>query len=345
MSNGNASPASNPSESREGTLPFPIPGVSKATFTWYKTLGPIHSSPSSTVHPLVIVHGGPGLTYDYLKQLDALWYEYKIPLVFYDQIGNGRSTHLPEKNGDEEFWVDELFHSELENLVHGLGLAEGGYDILGHSWGGMMGATFAGKEPSPKGLRRLILSNSPADVESWGEAYKRYLETMEEDVKEKIKNGIEREQWESLEFEGAMEKFMTRFCVGSVWPEELLESFGWAKKDGTVAGTMWVAASLFSSCSILVFDANIKSGRLGPNEFEVTGSRKGWSAVEAAKKISVPTLVINGTNEGATDEAIKPFLDGIKTVKWVKFHESLHMPMYQEKERYLEAVSEWLKAE
>lgn len=69
---------------------------------------------------------------------------------------------------------------------------------------------------------------------------------------------------------------------------------------------------------------------------------RNWSAAEASKKISVPTLVINGTNEGATDESIKPFLDNIKGVKYVKFHHSTHMALYEEKDLFLKTVAEWL---
>lgn len=82
--------------------------------------------------------------------------------------------------------------------------------------------------------------------------------------------------------------------------------------------------------------------RNGPSEFEVTGSQRNWSAIESVKKITVPTLVINGKDEGASDEAVKPFVEGIKDVKWIKFEKSSHMPMYEEPERYFGVVSEFL---
>ncbi|KUJ24387.1 proline iminopeptidase [Mollisia scopiformis] len=299
---------------KEGTLPFPIPGIDKPCSTWYKTIGDLHSGTT----PVVVVHGGPGLTHDYLLQLSELNSLYGIPVVFYDQIGNGKSTHLREKSGDESFWVEELFWRELENLVVGLGIGDS-WDLLGHSWGGMMGATFAGRTPSPKGLRKLILGNAPAYMSAWVDAYGRYLEAMDDDVKAAIKKGEETGERESKEYEAAMEKFMAKHCLGEKAPPELAVSFEWAGKDETVSKTM-----------------------SGSSEFVVTGNMKNWSAVEASKLISVPTLVINGVNEGATDEAIKPFLDNIKGVKYVKFHHSSHMGLYEEKELYLKTVGEWL---
>lgn len=73
-------------------------------------------------------------------------------------------------------------------------------DLLGHSWGGMMGATFAGREPSPKGLRKLILSNAPANIESRVVAYNKYLEEMDDNVKAIIKKGEETGERESPEY-------------------------------------------------------------------------------------------------------------------------------------------------
>ncbi len=47
-------------------------------------------------------------------------------------------------------------------------------------------------------------------------------------------------------------------------------------------------------------------------------------------------------NECATDEAIKPFLDGIKDVRWVKMFKSTHAPMFEEQEKYFEFIATFL---
>lgn len=65
----------------------------------------------------------------------------------------------------------------------------------------MVGATFAGREPSPKGLRKLILGNAPATITGWVDAYNGYLEEMDDDVKATIKKGEETGERESPEYE------------------------------------------------------------------------------------------------------------------------------------------------
>ncbi|KAG4442476.1 hypothetical protein IFR05_002078 [Cadophora sp. M221] len=301
----------------EGTIPFSAPGTDKLCETWYKLFG---SLKTTSRIPLVILHGGPGLSHDYLLPLQELWSRHQIPVIFYDQIGNGKSTHLPETKGDETFWKEELFWDELDNLIGSLDLEE--YDVLGQSWGGMMGSKWAGIR-KPKGLRRLIISNSPADLNEWEKAYASYRKLLPEDVEAKLKKGEEAEDWVSKEYEEAMTFFFARHLVTiDPMPAELLDSLAWAGKDDTVAMTM-----------------------SGPDEFKSRGVMKNWSAAESAKGIEVPTLVINGVNEGASDEAVKPFVEGIKDVKWIKLESSTHCPLHEEKENYLKVVSEFLLGE
>ncbi len=79
---------------------------------------------------------------------------YDIPIIFYDQVGCARSTHLQEKLGDETFWTLYLFIAEIDNLVDHLGLREKGFSVVGHSWGGVLGSMYAARRPH--GLKKLI---------------------------------------------------------------------------------------------------------------------------------------------------------------------------------------------
>ncbi|KAI1253296.1 hypothetical protein MGN70_005504 [Eutypa lata] len=83
-------------------------------------------------------------------------------------IGCGRSTHLPEKLGDEAFWSVELFVRELDNLIDYLGLRETGFHLLGQSWGGMLIGSYATRRPN--GPRKLVISGSPASMPLYKEA-------------------------------------------------------------------------------------------------------------------------------------------------------------------------------
>lgn len=83
--------------------------------------------------------------------------------------------------------------------------------------------------------------------------------------------------------------------------------------------------------------------RLGTSEFNTTGTLKTWSVIDRLHTITCPTLVVNGTEEGAQDFVIAPFLEKIPKVKWVKFAKS-HCPFWEDKEYYFDTVGNFLLA-
>lgn len=151
-----------------GTVDFDAK-AGKPVQTWYQVYGDLKSG----VTPVVALHGGPGSTHHYILPLIDLATLHAIPLVFYDQIGNGNSTHLPEKSGDAAgFWMEQLFLDELDNLIRHLGVQDD-YALLGQSWGGMLAARHAAQQP--RGLKRLVISESPASIALFAKAAKEEL--------------------------------------------------------------------------------------------------------------------------------------------------------------------------
>ncbi|KAJ7698397.1 hypothetical protein B0H17DRAFT_1177448 [Mycena rosella] len=119
----------------EGEAEFTVPAAAagKPWKTWYKVVGDLRSPTSPSRRPLAALHGGPGVNHAYLLILFDLTKSHSIPLVVYDQIGSGNSTHLPEKMGDVSFWTEQSFLDELNNLLAYLGIQDDD-DILGHWW-------------------------------------------------------------------------------------------------------------------------------------------------------------------------------------------------------------------
>ena len=82
--------------------------------------------------------------------------------------------------------------------------------------------------------------------------------------------------------------------------------------------------------------------RLGKSEFIVRGSLRDWSAVDVVGEIEAETLVINGVEEGASDEAVRPFVERIQNVRWEKMRGASHVPFYEDPEKYFEIVGNFL---
>ena len=69
---------------------------------------------------------------------------------------------------------------------------------------------------------------------------------------------------------------------------------------------------------------------------------KGWSIVDRVHEIDVPTLVINGRYDVAQDYVTEAYIKKIPGAKWIKFEGSSHMPFWEERENYMEAVAGFL---
>lgn len=297
----------------EHHIPFTVPGVDKPCYTYCKVYGNLNETER---RPLVVVHGGPGMNHDYLLPLADLADDGQTVVIFYDQFGGGRSSHLPEKNGDTTFWVEELFLTEFDNVVRYLGVQDN-YNVLGQSWGGMLMGRWASRQP--RGLHRLVIADSPASMELWVEAANHLLSLLPQDVQDTLKKHESEGTTDSQEYKDAMQVFYDRHvCRVQPTPEIVSIGFRMLEEDPTVYYTM-----------------------NGPSEFHITGPLKEWSMLDDAHKILVPTLLINGFYDEARDSVVAPWFQRIPKARWITFPNSSHMPHIEEKERYLEVVREF----
>ncbi|KAI4861841.1 Alpha/Beta hydrolase protein [Hypoxylon rubiginosum] len=218
----------------EGSVEFNVRGVSEPCYTWYKVVGDLKSPKT----PLIILHGGPGACHEYLLPLTDL--APSIPLIFYDQIGNGRSTHLPDKAGDEAFWSIDLFKDELDNLLLHLGMKDRPIDVYGHSWGGMLAAEWASTTSSSVNLRRLVISSSLASMDAWRVGITVLRKKLPEDIQKVLSDAEKKMDFESPEYEAAVEVFYKRhLSLARPWPsKEVQAALDWFAKDATTYGTM-----------------------------------------------------------------------------------------------------------
>jgi len=128
--------------------------------TWYRIVGDL--DPDAPLAPVVICHGGPGATHDYVAPIAPALAATGRTCVLYDQLGDGRSDHLLDAG--PSFWTVELFERELATLVEHLGIA-GRYHVLGQSWGGMLALLHAVERPP--GLVSVVAADSPASIDAF----------------------------------------------------------------------------------------------------------------------------------------------------------------------------------
>ena len=288
----------------EGVAPF------RDWQTWYRVTGDL-TSPKT---PLVVAHGGPGCTHDYVLSIASIA-ESGRPVIHYDQLGNGRSTHLPDKGGD--FWTVDLFLDELDNLLDHLGIKDR-YFLLGQSWGGMLGAEHGIRQPA--GLKALVISNSPASMELWASEAEKLRAELPREVDEALRRHEADGTYSDPEYLAAQKVYYDlHVCRVLPNPPEVLATEHYMEQDAHVYNVM-----------------------NGPNEFFCIGTLRGWTVVDRVHLITAPTLLASGRFDEATPATVQPFFDNIPDVRWEIFENSSHMPFVEEADRYMSVVEDFL---
>jgi L-proline amide hydrolase len=283
--------------------------------TWYRVVGNL--DPDASPAPVVICHGGPGATHDYVSPIASGLARSGRACILYDQIGNGRSDHLPD--ADPSFWTVELFEPELAALAEHLGIAPR-YHVLGQSWGGMLALLHA--LVHPPGLVSVVAADSPASVDAFAAGANALLdEGFPADVVETIRAGERSGETSTPEFQAAVMEFYKRHvCRVDPWPDEVVRSFAAMESDPTVYGTM-----------------------NGPTEFTVVGTIAGFDITDRLGEIDVPVLLVSGEHDEVRPEVVASMHERLRDSEWVLFEESSHMPHIEEPERFLEVVEAFLE--
>jgi len=287
----------------EGFVPF------RGYRTWYRVVGDERSQEKL---PVVLLHGGPGGTHDYLEPLEALAEVGGRQVLFYDQIGCGKSD-LPE---DDSLWVVETFVDELDVIRRELGLDR--VHLFGNSWGGMLAMEYA--LTRPRGLESLILASSPASIPQWVEETGKLRAQLPQAVQDVLDRHEAAGTTDDPEYEEAAMVFYKRHvCRVEPWPDCVLRSFQFIAEHGVVYHTM-----------------------NGPSEFHVTGNLRHWSVVDRLPEIRAPTFVVTGEHDEATPAINKTVAEGIPGAESVIYPGASHMAHVEDTEGYVQLLDEFL---
>jgi L-proline amide hydrolase len=288
---------------REGTIDF------RGYRIWYRVVGD-GEDPGRL--PLLALHGGPGMSHDYLEPLAAMA-ETGRRVIFYDQLGGaGRSDqpHAPE------MWTVDLYTDELATVIRELHL--GRYHLFGSSWGGMLAMEHALTQP--KGLASLIIASSPASMRQWVAEANRLRTELPPEIQRTLLEHEEAGTTTDPAYVEAMLVFYRRHvCRSEPWPECITRSFARLEAHPEVYNTM-----------------------NGPSEFHVTGTIRDWDIVNRLGEIRVPTLVTSGEFDEATPAINETVHRGIPGSESVIFPNCSHVAFVEEPDRYMAVLTAFL---
>lgn len=274
--------------------------------TWYKIVGELH--PVSGKLPLLVLHGGPGFPHDYLEDLAPLA-DGGRAVVFYDQLGCGKSDHPDES----ALWVMDTFIEEVDAIRDAIGLDR--VHLLGHSWGGWLALEYALRRPL--GLASLILASTCASLPAFAAETKRLKGSLPADVQETIDRHEAAGTTASDEYVEATMAYYTQWvCRRDPFPAHVMHSFMNIREE--IYGIMQ-----------------------GP-EWNVTGNLKDWDVTDRLGELELPVLITSGRHDEMTPTLIKSLVEGIPGAESVVFEESAHLAMAEEPERYRRVVESFL---
>jgi proline iminopeptidase len=266
---------------------------------WYQ----IHNE-NKKATPVIILHGGPGSSSYSLQVLKEL--ETSRPVIFYDQLGCGRS----DRPVDTSLWHIDRFVEELAQVRKALHLNE--VHLLGHSWGTTLAAAYC--LTKPVGVKSVIFSSPCLSAPLWEQDQKRNLRKLPVQVQEVITRSEETGTTDSFEYKKATEEFNKQFvCRLDPYPEFLKQ--GAHYKNPEVYNIMW-----------------------GPSEFTVMGNLKEFDCTGRLKEIICPTLYTCGRFDEATPKTTSYYSKLTPHSTLHIYEHSAHMPYIEETEKYLEVV-------
>ncbi|MCX6157580.1 MAG: proline iminopeptidase-family hydrolase [Ignavibacteriae bacterium] len=259
--------------------------------------------------PLVCIHGGPGATHDYLLTINEL--DGDRPVVFYDQLGCGRS----DKPDNDSLWTVERYTKELGTLIKHLGYTE--VFLLGHSWGTIL-ATELYFTKSVK-VRGMILSGACISPDLFVKGARSYLSALPDNYRKVISNCEKIKDFNNASYTEAMNYYYNlHLCRTTPWHPLLLESLN--NINSKIYTYMW-----------------------GPSEFTATGTLLNHNRINDLQKISVPVLYTSGEYDEATPEITKMLSDLTPDSKIVVFKDASHNHHLEKTEEYNYIVKSFIE--
>jgi proline iminopeptidase len=291
-------------------IPVRTPGGSFRV--WVKRIG---SNPGLRV---LLLHGGPGSTHEYLEACDSFLPAAGVEYYYYDQLGSGFSDQPDEPS----LWETGRFVDEVEQVRQTLGLDRGNFVLYGHSWGGILAIEYALRYRQH--LRGMVISNMMASVP----AYNAYAEQvlmpqMDQAALAEIKaleasGDIENPRYMELLTEQHYVHHVLRMPTQD-WP------------DPAQRGLAHINQAIYVSMQ-------------GPSELGISpqASLAHWDRTADLASIDVPALVIGAAHDTMDPAHMQMMAGALPHGRYLHCPDGSHMAMYDDQQTYFTGLIDFL---
>jgi proline iminopeptidase len=277
---------------------------------WTKRVG---NNPTIKV---LLLHGGPGATHEYLEALDSYFPRAGIEYYYYDQLGSAYS----DQPDDPDLWKLPRFVDEVEQVRKALKLNKSNFYLFGQSWGGLLAIEYALKYQ--QNLKGLIISNMVASIPAYNHYAKIVLmPDMDQKVLGEIKDLEAAGKFEDPRYE---ELVMQNFYIYHVlripldrWPDPVLRAFKNLNKK-------------------------IYIPMQGPSEMGASGRLVDWDRTADLSRITVPTLSVGARYDTMEPAQMKRIAREVKRGRYLYCPNGSHLAMYDDQAVYMSGLVQFI---
>lgn len=269
---------------------------------WYRIVG---DGPGI---PLVVLHGGPGAPSYYLSSLARLGVE--RPVVFYDQLGAGRS----DQPSDTTLWRIERFMAELDSVRSQLDLRV--IHLLGHSWGSMLATDYL--LAGPEGVRSVILASPALSTARWEQDADTLIATLPDSIRQAISEHEAAGTFSAPAYQAAVQVFYGRYLTRRGGPDV----------DSTFAR----------------FGAQLYEYMWGPSEFTATGTLRNYDRTSRLGELRLPVLFTTGEFDEARPSTVAYYQSLTPGARFALIPGSAHLTSIDAPEAFADSVSRFLRS-
>jgi proline iminopeptidase len=267
---------------------------------------------------LLLLHGGPGATHEYLEACDSYLPGAGVEYYYYDQLGSGFSDQPEEPS----LWELDRFVDEVEQVRQALGLDSGSFVLYGQSWGGILAIEYALRYQQH--LRGLVISNMMSSVPAYN-AYAEHvlMPGMDQAALAEIKSleaagEIENSRYMELLTEQHYVHHVLRMPEAD-WPDPVQRAFA------------HINPAIYVSMQ-------------GPSELGISADAKlaRWDRSGDLSSIEVPTLVIGARYDPMDPAHMQEMAERLPAGRYLYCPNGSHLAMYDDQQTYFAGLTDFL---
>jgi proline iminopeptidase len=268
---------------------------------------------------LLLLHGGPGSTHEYLEACDSHLPAAGIEYYYYDQLGSGFS----DQPDDPSLWNLDRFVEEVEQVRSALALDADSFVLYGHSWGGILAMEYALRYQEH--LRGIVVSNMMSSVPAYNEYAQQVLmpemdpEALAEIQSMEASGDVADPRYMELLLDEHYVHHVLRMPVDE-WPDPVERGFA------------HINQAVYVSMQ-------------GPSELGISADARlaQWERTDDLAKIVVPALVIGSRHDTMDPDHMEMMAQRLPDGRYLYCPDGSHMAMYDDQEVYFAGLIEFLR--